>query len=208
MILDILFPKKCIGCKKYDEVLCAKCLQTHLSPTLTMMPESFPMRKIFSLGAYGNPFWKRTIESFKFDGIQEIAKPLGSLFAHYIHTLSLETHNTVLVPIPLHRKRILERGFNQSLLIAQEIAIHSHIPVHELLQKKIHTTPQSNQSHEKRFLHIQNAFLPTPQKNAPLVERILLIDDVYTTGATTFHASNLLKQQYGCEILVLTIAHG
>lgn len=103
---------------------------------------------------------------------------------------------TLLIPVPLHPKRLRHRGYNQAILIAKHIAKLTQIPMnHTLCQRVRHTPPQSKTSALTRRSNIVGAF---KMKKSCLAKHVALIDDVMTTGATVDGLSHLLKQ-HGVE---------
>lgn len=112
----------------------------------------------------------------------------------------------LVVPIPLHRTRLRERGFNQSLLLAKEIGTVWGIPIDYInLQRIRPTEPQINLKGKERIRNVKGAFAVKGEK-AFKGKRVLLIDDVYTTGATVSECSKVLKKARAERVDVLTLA--
>ena len=112
----------------------------------------------------------------------------------------------IIVPVPIHKKRKNERGYNQSELIARKLAKNLNLElVNDSLIKQKNTLPQSTLSKKQRE---ENAKQVYKIQNKPKIEnkKVILLDDIYTTGATTKECSKVLKQNGAKEILVLTIA--
>ena len=108
--------------------------------------------------------------------------------------------------MPIHKKRKNERGYNQSELIARKLAKNLNLElVNDSLIKQKNTLPQSTLSKKQRE---ENAKQVYKIQNKPKIEnkKVILLDDIYTTGATTKECSKVLKQNGAKEILVLTIA--
>ena len=109
----------------------------------------------------------------------------------------------VIVPLPLSGKRQMKRGFNQSELLAEEIARRFLIDVdNSSLRKVKDITPQFELSREKRLSNVKGAFSSLPMTG----KKVLLIDDIYTTGATVREASGALKSAGAGDVYVLTLA--
>jgi ComF family protein len=112
----------------------------------------------------------------------------------------------VVVPVPLHKHRERERGFNQSELLARHFARLASIPMHSnLLLRNKATQVQAGLSRRARRLNLSGAF-SLPQKSEVVGRTILLIDDVFTTGTTLNECAKLLKESGAPRVNVLTLA--
>ena len=114
-----------------------------------------------------------------------------------------------IVPVPLHWKRFWTRGFNQARELSLHLSQHCQIPVRDVLRRQKHTSVQASLSRKERMQNCRSAF--TMKKRAFDVRgmRLLLIDDVFTTGSTVNACARQLKQQGGArEVCVLTVARG
>lgn len=113
----------------------------------------------------------------------------------------------LIIPVPLHPKRLKERGFNQALLLVKELSRRTRIPyAKRILQKKLPTLPQVLLNGEAREKGVRGSFhIQHPEEIKR--KRILLVDDVYTTGATVNECSRLLLKAGAEQIDVLTLAH-
>lgn len=169
------------------------------------------------------------IHRFKYNGKTSLAKPLGQLltkgFSNPVRSLHAESHGKstesifdtetsnganngydLIVPVPLHRTRIKERGFNQALLLARELAETYSLPVDYIRLKRIRPTdPQTGLKGKERMKNVRGAFAVEygrffEDKN------VLLIDDVYTTGATVSECCRVLKKAGAKNTDVLTLA--
>lgn len=139
------------------------------------------------------------INQLKFHGVKRLSKPLGML----MQGLDLPVMDGI-VPVPLNVKRLRERGFNQSLLIARVISKKIRVPLlMDILLKKKETPPQVGLSAKERLLNLKNAFDVKGDVNGL---RLLLVDDVMTTGATVTECSKTLMKAGAKEVIVLTLA--
>jgi ComF family protein len=112
----------------------------------------------------------------------------------------------VIVPVPLHPKRLRWRGFNQSVLLGRELGRIFDLPLDPfLLQREVETPPQTQLSEEERRRNVRGAFVVNPS-NSVENRSILLLDDVYTSGATVNECSRCLKAAGASEVYVLTLA--
>jgi competence protein ComFC len=142
-------------------------------------------------------FLKETIAQYKFRGDYILAKAFSPFIKEKLQTLDFD----FLVPIPLSPERLYERGFNQSAALIQEARFAST----ELLQRT-HTEKQSKKSRKGR-IHLKEVFQLLA--NADIGnKKILLIDDIYTTGSTLYHAAKVLKEAGAASVSSVTIARG
>lgn len=112
----------------------------------------------------------------------------------------------IILPVPISKKRYKQRGYNQTELIAREIRKRTDIElVTNCLDKEKNNVPQSTLNKEDRIENVKNAYII---KNSKIIKdkRVIIFDDIYTTGSTVNECSKLLKQNNVKEILVMTIA--
>lgn len=130
------------------------------------------------------------ITTLKFNNHYKNARLIGYLLANYLsQTAQLPE---IIIPIPLHKKRLRERGFNQSTEIAKSLASHLNIPVDNQSCIRIRNTPhQTHVSAKQRHHNIKNAFALTQPIKA---QHVAIIDDVMTTGATVNELAKVLKK--------------
>ena len=188
-----------------------------------------PLKRLLAAGQYKNPILKEMIHQFKYQSVESLKKPLAELVIGYLKKENLidkfsaksaesplqpqsEASEFVLVPIPLTLKRKMNRGFNQSELLAEEIGKFLNCPVKNLLKRKKFAGPQAEISDwQKRKENISSAFvlsakIPTEQFSD--IKKIILIDDVATSGATLEEAARTLKEAGIKEIYGLVVAKG
>lgn len=162
-------------------------------------------RRTISLFHYEFPL-NRLIGNFKYHQRFEYGHLLADLLALYIaKNLEQADFPEAIVPIPLHKTRQIERGYNQAMLLAKQIGKRLHIPVvHSGLEKIKHTTQQATLNAEQRKHNLADAFRANSQIKLP--KRVAIIDDVYTTGATSSAAITALRAEGISEIDLWTIA--
>ena len=118
--------------------------------------------------------------------------------------LDLYTNDFIIIPVPLSQKRLKWRGFNQAEEIAKNLSIYLEIPIlNNILIKNKDTTFQSKLSNEERKINLLNTFNCNENMEN---KKILLVDDIYTTGSTMEECSKVLKQSKAKEIIGITIA--
>lgn len=145
---------------------------------------------------------KDLIHCFKFHGMRSLSKPLGGyLFEAFPRNERIDA----IVPMPIHWTRRMVRGFNQCELLARELSRHTGVPVLKPLARVKRTEKQSNLAGAKRRRNVGGSFGPRGAE-AVRGKRLLLIDDVLTTGATVNEASKVLKRHGATRVAVLTVA--
>ena len=143
---------------------------------------------------------RELIHLFKYEGVQTLARPLGKLMAVALPRTEVFD---VVVPMPMHWLRRWRRGFNQAELLAREIARRAAAPVRRSVRRIKGTAPQAGLTHAKRRQNVAGAF-----RVSGAVEglRVLLVDDVLTTGATASACARVLKAAGAERVAVLTVA--
>jgi ComF family protein len=149
---------------------------------------------------------KEAIHRFKYGGAFPLVRVFGDLLQPTFHILSQDYPVDVMVPVPLHIRRLRERGFNQALLLVRELSKRTGIPYEERALKKIKDTPvQIALKKRERRKNLKGAFQVKDQ-GAIQGKAVLLVDDVYTTGATVNECSRALLQAGAERVAVLTVA--
>lgn len=118
------------------------------------------------------------------------------------------TQAPIIIPVPLHRSRQRERGYNQSEVLAREVANYLNLPViNKVLVRTRKTIIQKHMDAETRYKNMRDAFtILTEQATRIQNQDILLIDDVYTTGATANACAEILRKNGARNVIILTIA--
>ncbi len=155
----------------------------------------------YSYGGYeGN--LRTLLHLYKYQRMRPLSVPLGRLM---MRALPRDERIDAIVPMPLHWRRWLSRGFNQSDLLAREVGARSGLPVEDLLRRTRNTKVQAGLSGRERRQNVKDSFaLPDPSRAKDRC--LLLVDDVLTTGATLNAASGALKQAGARRIAILTLA--
>ncbi|MEG3958801.1 ComF family protein [Microcoleus sp. herbarium2] len=152
-------------------------------------------QRVFVWGEYGGAL-KRAIAALKYDGNPQLAKPLGGWLAEaWLSFPELAIDNLTVVPIPLHQEKLKQRGFNQAELLAESFCELTGLPLqrHGLERVKntqalFALTPQQRQAEMKNALSLGKDF----RRRLPR-DRVLLVDDIYTSGTTVKSAIQILK---------------
>ncbi len=142
------------------------------------------------------------IHLFKYAGMRPLAHPLAQLLER---ALPVDEAYDVVVPVPLHWKKKWQRGFNQAELLARDLAKRRRLPLLKALRRRKSTEAQATQSIAGRCRNVAGAFMAQP--GVPLAgKRVLLIDDVMTTGATASACAAALKRGGAKSVSLLTLA--
>ena len=156
--------------------------------------------------AYYEAALQQAIHLFKFEKRTALTKPLTQLTMEHIPNDCNIAEYDFILPIPIHKKRLRERGFNQATLLANGIAKTAGVQVvTDALVRHRNTSPQSSLDREARQTNIVGAF-ELQKKEIVRNKRILVLDDVFTTGATVREAVKVLWNADPVEIDVLTLA--
>jgi len=154
--------------------------------------------------SYGYP-WAELVQDFKFRADPAWATALAKVMQQASTAREAIAQADWLLPIPLSDKRLRQRGYNQALLLARALARHK-VQARWLLRQR-HTEVQSHLSRAQRLRNLRKAFSLAPHAAQSLAgRRVLLVDDVITTGATMHAAATLLRQAGVQHITALVLA--
>lgn len=225
-LLDILFPKKCVGCKKEGSYLCQDCIYKFMQRDLIcpkceqpaiggqthpICQSKLGLDGLWSLGAYQGPL-KSVIKSLKYKFISQLADILVNITIDYWERhepLLLEKIKKrtiwVVTSVPLYWYRENKRGFNQSSLIGKLFAAKLGLEYKDILKRIRNTKSQVKLTGQDRHQNIKNAFEIT--ENCELkTKNCLLIDDVWTTGSTLRECCYVLKKAGAKFVWAITLA--
>ena len=153
----------------------------------------------YSYGSYEDEL-RELIHLFKYAGIETLARPLGKLL---LIALPREQNFDVIVPMPLHWRKRWRRGFNQAELLAREVSRVWGAPVSRLVRRRRATAVQAGLTSAKRRANVAGAFRATGLVKG---KRVLLVDDVMTTGSTAGACAAALKRAGAAHVTLLTLA--
>ncbi|WP_054951230.1 ComF family protein [Numidum massiliense] len=154
------------------------------------------------------PLARELVSVFKYRGRQSLAVPLGLLMAELVQREYRRQLPHVVTYVPLHARREAERGFNQAALLAAVIARQLRLPLHHLLARDIDTPKQSKRGRQQRLASLDRAFsvnVPV-RRNFYRQVTLLIVDDIYTTGATLRACARELSQLGVPRLLAVTFA--
>lgn len=157
--------------------------------------------RAYSYGSYEGVL-RQLIHLFKYSGIHTLSRPLG---ARLVLALPFGRRFDVVVPVPLHWRRRWQRGFNQSELLGNELARRLSVPLSRALTRRRATGAQAGLSHAARRTNVGGAF-GVRDEDAIRDKRVLLVDDVLTTGATAAACARILKRAGARQVALITLA--
>ena len=233
-LLELLFPSTiyCISCKSLIDksrpyALCDSCMRMfHWANGRTcekcgkLLQEDYPhdicadcreaghcFDKGYACVEYGI-YERDMLLSFKYGGKTFIGEKIAQMMADRLESEHLEAD--VMIPVPMNRKKQKKRGFNQAEIIASRLAKKLSLPYSAgLLKRTGNTAAMSKLTPEERRMNIENAFkVPEMAIGHIAGKRILLVDDIYTTGSTMDACSRALKEAGASEVRFVAFASG
>ena len=215
-------PAQCAVCRAWpSQVLCNACISSLAQPVprcttcAIQVPEGTvqchdclstppPLDACLAAVAYDWP-WSDCITQFKFGGQPGWAPPLARLLRSMPWVEPALEQADCVLPMPLSAQRLAERGYNQALLLARQLAPDRTDP--HLLLRIRHTAAQSSLHRAERLRNLQGAFAVAPLRASALRgQRVVLVDDVMTSGASLHAAARVLRQAGAAHITALVMA--
>lgn len=218
--LDLLYPALCFGCEMPvpdpQSPLCPRCLRqieradlSEVQSLLARSPASTGLLdEVFCLWQYDKAGMLQHVHhALKYGNRPRYGLQLGRYMGRALrHAFTPFPDLDGIVPIPLHRKRLYERGYNQSTQLALGISQVVEAPVDEsLLRRPYATRPQTSLSRSKRWHNVKDAFTTDAARDLGQ-QRLLLVDDVLTTGATALAAAAALKESGASSVHLAVLA--
>ena len=215
---NLIFPKLCCACNtallKNEHTICLNCIAT-LPKTNFHLDKDNPVSKVFwgrvklEMATSFYLFGKKTrvqnlLHQLKYKGVKEVGAVVGQLMGIELKDSLHYKKIDVIVPVPLHHHKLKKRGYNQSEFIAVGLSDTMGIPINtNSLYRKEDSLTQTKKSRYKRWENVEEIFgLSNELLNG---KRVLLVDDVITTGATIEACAQVLIQ-HKCTVFVATIA--
>ncbi|HEU5012117.1 MAG TPA: ComF family protein [Roseiflexaceae bacterium] len=202
-LLSVLFPERCVGCARPGALFCESCRAT-LQPYSAQRSFQHPeLDGVFIGFTFAGPL-REAIHRFKYQRRRRCAGPLGTLLAAHVPP-DLVAANPTIVPVPLHAARQAERGFNQAQALAEEVARTLNLPLMPAgLVRQRATEQQARLDARSRHANVRDAFAWERAGSPP--ERLILVDDVITTGATVAACAETLRRAGAREVYALALA--
>jgi competence protein ComFC len=217
IFIDFVYPPFCFLCDKKLEseslLLCKDCWNKQPKMKETYLPAEkmpyIPGPVKWMVGSFAcfqySEITQEFIHFFKYKKFEELSFSFAAELAKVLDKSSTHDLFDLLVPIPLHKNRLKERGFNQSELLAKALSEQTRIPVNKNSLVRIrYTQPQAKMSRKERIKNVKGAF----QLKGSLEiknKTILLVDDVLTTGSTMNECAKILKSGGAHKVYSLTI---
>jgi ComF family protein len=204
---DWLFPPRCVACNARGAWLCPTCLAQIKYFSTSWQPDGqdiAPLQDAQAAARLEGPL-RKAIHEFKYQGMRVLAEELGDILhkGWCVKPCSAE----IIVPVPLHPSRLRERGYNQSALLSRQLSRRTGLPVVEAVLERIAPTrPQVGLSAKERADNVRNAF-SCVDPGLPGAN-VLLVDDVWTTGATMRACGQALLLAGVQAVWGLTLARG
>ena len=227
-ILEILYPARCPICHNIlkgkdgicpdcrkrlhyiKEPKCKKCGKQIEKAEQEYCRDCMRFAHSFDRGAAVfayDDIMRRSVSMFKYHNRREYAKVYAAEMHRHCRYFLHQASPEVILPVPVHPQKKRERGFNQAELVAKELGKLMKVPVDtNYLVRKEKTTPQKELTRQQRKANLQEAF--AVKENGKYYKRVLLIDDIYTTGATIDAISEILRENQTKIIFFLTICVG
>ena len=204
----MIYPNVCGFCGKInEEALCEECFEK-INKNLKYQVKEIKgksFEKHIYLAKYDGNF-RENILAYKFSEKSYMYKTFAKLILKNEKICRIIKSYDIIIPVPIHKKRKNERGYNQSELIAKEIAKNiKEIKYQNPLKKIKNNERQSELKKYQRKQNVKNVY-EIQKKQIIQDKRIILFDDIYTTGSTVNECAKILKQNNVREILVLTLA--
>jgi ComF family protein len=224
-MISLFLPEQCLHCEqptafarnhkakdKLSHYLCEVCLRilnNQDAPQERMIREEFERHGTrigftHTLAAYvfvaESPL-QSVIHAFKYDGMTRLATRMGRSLSYLV-----PKEVTMIVPVPLHRTRFAERGYNQAAVIAKAIAVQSYTSVVSAIKRVRPTPSQTHLSLDKRIENMRGAFALTRFASGIKGKHILIVDDVMTTGSTLASVAETLLEAKPKTISTLALA--
>ena len=207
-LLELLFPSKCPFCGALlgkGEELCGDCRKklTWLTGTAGETKVEFVDRCV-SVLLY-DELTREAVRRYKFMGVSQHKVAFGTCMTQCVE-MQFPKGFDLITWVPLHRERLAERGYDQAKLLALEVGVHRGIPALAVLEKIRRTVAQSGiEKDEERRANVLDSYRILADANVD-GKRILLVDDVVTTGATMAEAARILRMAGAAEVCAVTLA--
>ncbi len=229
-IINILFPNKCLCCNKYTNdnfFICKECFcrlhinnyftcpichkKTDIQSEQNCFHKDNLVKKILYPLDYKDNTVKELIHKFKYNKIKTISKTFRFILEQSLtsYLASFSKNEWIIIPVPLHFLKQKQRGFNQSDIIGTIISDILKLPIqHHIIIRHKNNPPQAKSlNQEERLLNTQNIFkINASQKNIIFKKNIILVDDVFTTGATLNECARILKENGAKNIIAICLA--
>jgi len=213
-LIDLLFPIRCFGCGSYDEWICDQCARRFCGAPRSIGGQLLfnrYMARVYTFADYHDPLVSKVVSAFKYQFAYTVGVRVGELMAEQLKrrlALYPDVQFDAVIPVPLAHRRRRWRGFNQSEILAASISRRYHWPlVTSAVCRTRFTELQMTLPAARRRSNVSNAFVVTDSLYVA-GKRILLVDDVITTGATCNECAKTLLNAGAEDVWVVAFARG
>ena len=233
-LLDLLFPRLCLGCdvllsddkesrvcsaclagiKVKNDFACAFCNSPVANgATCPFCRADHFLDRLFVATSYDNPLAEKIIKTMKYRFVRPLADDMGGFMAKYLERrfspgFNIDRGSTVIVPVPLHRRRLNWRGFNQAEIIGGGIGSRLGLNFQDILGRKQNHIPQARISDRRARIANAAGIFKCARPELARDKTILLVDDVATTGSTLDDCARALKSAGAKEVIGFVFAKG
>jgi len=198
--VDLVFPPCCAGCARVDWAWCPHCDDDlRKLPITPIKRRGKYVNGLLASGVHTGQL-QQAVQALKYDGITSLAAPLAARLT----TLLRRTNVTIdiIIPVPMHKTRTTQRGYNQAKLIARHVSEQAEIPMEEAIYRTRQTRSQVGLNRGERRVNVAEAFQTQTVLRG---QRLLIVDDVLTTGATLDACAQVARQAGAKTIYGLTV---
>ena len=222
LVWDFVMPARCAVCGDVvdgKDMVCEKCLSRVMYTDFSHLPFNPMEQKLHRLTGMNTPamalcvythdgFAGRVVDAFKYHHRSDMARWAGEMIGRELSMAKRWEGYDYIIPIPLHSSREKERGYNQALQICQGIARRYHIEICEALKRDSRTYAQARLGRSDRWENARGIFRLSDMASIVKGKRVIIVDDVLTTGATLSAALLTLKEAGVAQVSVVTFATG
>ena len=210
-LLEVVVPPACAGCGTFGTLICTRCLRAlrpARSPDGAFLAGDASVLAGADLELVMAAFRhdgvaRRALQRLKYGGAARLAGPLAAAALASFDELLAISGPAPLVPVPVNVVRARERGYNQALLLARALAAARGLPVHDLLARSRATARQHGLDRSARLANLRAAFTV---RRAPAPARVIVVDDILTTGATLSACAAVLRAAGASQVFGFAVA--
>jgi len=226
VLFEYIFPSFCLLCEREGSYVCATCIDTLDCAGVFCCPVCHTSRvdgeccteclahaslsgHIAMVALTDDSLMHRMIHAYKYQYVEEMERVFDTIITRFFLSYTLPSVD-YLIPVPLHRRRLVDRGFNQSERLGQMISVASGVPMMHVLKRIRNTKKQSTLDKSARQQNISGAFAFVDNTMISLLrdKHVVLVDDVYTTGSTINACAEVLRGIGVASVRGLSIARG
>ncbi len=208
-ILELLYPTRCAFCRRFTEngeKVCGKCMDVLPMRREPVLNIKIPYVKKVVCPFYYENYVRDSLLRYKFKGFRAYAQIYGEFLAKAIDEMEISCD--IITWVPLSKKRCRKRGYDQARLIAENLAIRMGVKCEKLIEKTVNNPAQSGTGNaENRKANVKGVYRALKPEITE-GKRILIIDDIITTGATLSECAGILRKCGAAEIMAGAVAGG